>query len=90
MSSLKDEINKVLAYWNSHGKKEGIADVENIILVGRDMSMPGVVKYLDASLKVPVSTGNVWMNVMSLDAHIPTMNKEDSLDYASVIGISLN
>lgn len=89
MSSLKDEINKVLAYWSSHGKKEGLPEISRVMVVGTDMALDGALKYLSASLKVPVSVANVWVNVFSLDVEVPEMSREVSLDYAALIGVSL-
>lgn len=90
MSSLKDEINKVVTYWNTHGKKDGMPEITNIVLVGTDMVMPDAIKYLNASLKIPVAVANVWVNVFSLDVHVPEMSREESLNYAALIGVSLS
>jgi Tfp pilus assembly PilM family ATPase len=90
ISSLKDEINKVITYWNSHGKKEGFTEVVKILLTGTDLSLSEVLKNLEASTKLPVEMGNIWVNVFSLDHHVPDMSKEESMNYASLVGISLN
>jgi hypothetical protein len=55
-----------------------------------DLSLDEVLKNLEASTKLPVEMGNIWVNVFSLDQHVPEMSKEESMNYASLVGISLN
>ena len=91
VSVLRDEIERVFIYWQSHKEKQGQAGerVEKIILVGKDAIMTGLKDHLTLSLKVPVEIGNVWSNAFSFDVEIPAINREDSLDYAAAIGLCL-
>lgn len=91
LSSVKDEINKLIEYWKSHKERytENKTDVEKVILCGKEAALPGLVEYVEASLGVRVELANVWMNVASLDKYIPPISKEDSLSYATVIGLAL-
>ncbi len=91
VSVLRDEIERVFIYWQSHKEKLGQAGerVEKIILTGKDATMTGLKDHLTLSLKVPVEIGDVWSNAFSFEKEIPAINKDDSLDYAAAIGLCL-
>ncbi len=89
LSVLKDEILKVFTYWNSQSKKESLPELESVILLGRDSSIDFLFHDIALLVKVPVRLGNVWRNVTHFDTYIPPVGMEDSLDYASVIGVTL-
>ena len=91
VSVLKDEVNRLFVYWHTH-REPGVSDkkkIENIILCGGDSNLLGFTDYMSANLKVPVSTANVWINVNSFNDYIPELPFEDSLRYATAIGLSL-
>ncbi len=91
ISILKDEINKHFIYWHTHtepGEKER-KKIESIILCGGDSNLLGLSDYLGASLRIPVTVANVWRNVNSFDNYIPEIHMNDSLRYATTIGLAL-
>lgn len=91
VSAIKDEVNKLFIYWQTHRNPPGSVgkQIEKIILCGRDASLVGFDEYLSISMKVPVEIGNVWRNAFSFDDHIPAISLLDSLDYASAVGLAL-
>ncbi|MEK7614470.1 MAG: pilus assembly protein PilM [Patescibacteria group bacterium] len=91
ISVLKDEINKHFVYWHTHlefGEHER-KKIDNIILCGGDSNLLGFSDYLSANLKVPVELANVWTNVCSFDLDIPQITFNDSLHYATSVGLAL-
>ena len=91
ISVIKDEINKHFIYWHTHkgpGEKER-GRIESIILCGGDSNLLGFSDYLSVNLKVPVSVGNVWINVNSFDDYVPEISLKESLRYATAIGLAL-
>ncbi len=91
ISILKDDVNKHFIYWHTHpepGEKDR-KKIDSIILCGGDSNLLGFSDYLAANLKVPVSVGNMWINVNSFDDYVPEINLKDSLRYATAIGLSL-
>lgn len=91
-SALKDEIDRIVLYWQSYvGKRSNGTDgsIEGIILSGRDSLINGFKEYLRATVRLPVDTSNVWVNVYDLDKKIPNIDYIDSLDYAVAIGLGL-
>ncbi|MDO8591085.1 MAG: pilus assembly protein PilM [bacterium] len=91
ISAVKDEVNKLFSYWQTHQDSQGAAGkkIEKIILCGRDANLAGFDEYLSTSVKVPVEVAKVWQNAFSYDTHVPNIPFLDSLDYASAIGLAL-
>lgn len=91
ISVLKDEVNKISVYWNTHAEPgESLPQkITKIVLCGRDANLPGFVEYLGIALEQNVSIGNVWQNVFSLNDYIPQILFDESLDYAAAIGLAL-
>jgi type IV pilus assembly protein PilM len=89
---LRDEINKHFIYWHTHADENGNARpaIEEIVLVGGDSNLSGLPDYLSASLRVKTSVANVWTNVKLPDAGVPELSRNDSLGYATAIGLSLH
>lgn len=91
LSALKDEVAKLVSYWETHldrysDVRRGIAKV---ILCGRESGLQGLPEYLEANLGLSVELANVWCNVFSFDSYIPQIPRKESLAYAAVIGLSL-
>ncbi|MCF7836043.1 MAG: pilus assembly protein PilM [Candidatus Marinimicrobia bacterium] len=91
VSILKDEMQKMLNYWNNHLKKQGLirSEVEEIIICGGDSNMEGLVDYLSHALKKKVRRGNVWTNITDFENYVPEIEKRESLMYATVLGLAL-
>lgn len=91
VSAIKDEINKLFIYWQTHQNFSGnmVADIEKVIMCGRDCNLAGFDEYLSLTLKVPVEVGNVWQNVFSFNDFIPAIPFLDSFDYAPAVGFAL-
>lgn len=91
-SALKDEIDKIILYWQNYVGKRGHTSensIQGLILSGRDSLINGFKEYLAATIKLPVETANVWANVYDLDKKIPEIDYLESLDYAAAIGLAL-
>lgn len=92
VSALRDEVQRVYMYWQSHVDKSGKAtdgSPMKIVMAGRDASIIGFREYLALSMRVPVEHANVWTNVFSFDEEIPSIEYLESLDYATVVGLAL-
>lgn len=88
---LREEINKHYIYWHTHkdqyGKKR--PKIEKIILCGGDANLAGLSEHLSAGLGISVELANVMMNVNSFDRYIPEIDFNESLRYATAIGLAL-
>ncbi len=89
---LRDEINKHFTYWHTHGGENGINKnpIEQIILVGGDSNLAGLPDYLSASLKVGTIVPDVWVNIGLAHGVVPPITRNDSLGYATAIGLALH
>ncbi|MDO8510239.1 MAG: pilus assembly protein PilM [bacterium] len=92
ISVLKDEISRLLVYWESFKNKsaEPTKKISGIILCGRDAGIIGLDEYLALSLKMKVERANVWVNAFSLDDYIPSIEANMSLSFAAPIGLALD
>lgn len=88
ISVLRDEILRVSAYWIKQTNGGG-SPVQKIILCGKDAAIPGFADYLSSSLKMPVEISNVWTNIDYYKDTVPEISFEDSLSYATALGLVL-
>ncbi len=91
LSAIKDEINKLSMYWFTHKVvgTPGIQKVDEILLSGKDSTIPGVLEYISKNVKIPVRGANAWAECFSFNDFIPNMQASDALDYVTAIGLSL-
>ena len=91
LSAIKDEVNKLSIYWFTHKTSgtPGIQRIDEVILSGKDATIPGVVEYMSRNIKVPVKIADVWSVCFSYDDIIPDIQSDEALDYVTAIGLSL-
>ncbi len=89
VSVIREEIARRLEYWQTHAPASGSEPVTHAVLAGGNASVRGLPEYLEASLRVPVELGDVFTNFASRDAYLPPMDYEESLGYATAIGLAL-
>ena len=91
ISILRDEIARHHSYWGAHEDEYGKArpPIKKIYLCGGDSNLSGFIDYLASGLPVSVGLANVMVNVNSLDEYVPEISFNDSLRYATAIGLAL-
>lgn len=91
ISVLRDELNKQYTYWETHNNdsNKNHEQINHIILCGGDANLAGLADYLELSMKIKVDNANVWVNITDTKDFVPEMSFEESLGYATVIGLSL-
>lgn len=90
VSAIRDEISHRLEYWQEKATLSGEHEpVSHAILAGGNASVRGLSEYLEGSLRIPVTTGDVFTNLASRDVWIPTLDYTESLAYATAIGLAL-
>lgn len=86
---LKENINKVIIYWETSVSNDSNKKIQTLYLVGECSFSQDLIHYLEKNLPVGVKFANVWENSFSLDDYIPKINARDSLKYATAVGLSL-
>ena len=77
-------------YWETHDSSNPEHEkINRIILCGGDANLAGLADYLQLSMKMKVENADVWINILDTKNSIPEMSFEESLSYATVIGLSL-
>lgn len=91
VSILRDEVSRHQTYWQGHtddyGKKRTL--IQKVYLCGGDSNLTGFSSYLASGLSVPVELANAMINVNTLDKYIPEISFNDSLRYATALGLAL-
>ena len=89
ISVLRDELVRHVAFWNSPSSIDVSRDpVARVVIAGGNANMTGLAEYLSGALFIPVVVADVWQNIFSLDQYIPTMPKNESLEFAPAIGLA--
>ncbi len=90
ISVLRDELNKQYIYWKDHDNY-GIKheQISRIILCGGDANLIGLSEYLESSMMIKVEHANTWINISNMSISVPDMSFEESLSYATVLGLAL-
>ena len=89
VAAIRDEISRRLEYWQEKATLSGHEPVTHAILAGGNASVRGLPEYLEGALRIPVTAGDVFTNLASRDAWIPTLDYTESLAYATAIGLAL-
>lgn len=95
VSGIRDEIKRHRTYWAENKEEFFMAkdmggDVSKIIICGSQSIIPGLTDYLSSSLGLRASLANPWVNIFHFDEYIPPINRKDSLEYATAVGLALN
>ncbi len=90
MSVVKDEVVRNLSYWSAPSDDPiQRRPIEQIILTGGGANLRGFPEYLQGFLDIPVTLANAWTNAFSLDHYVPAMQFQESLEYATAIGLAI-
>ena len=89
VEALSRGIEKHYSYWNEHAGKSDMQKIKKIVLCGGNANLAGLPEYLSTQLRVSVERANVWTNAFSFDIEVPGISFEQSLSYATVIGLAL-
>jgi len=90
VSLLSTEINKHYINWKiNNGKQLTHKKIDQIILCGKNSTLEGLASFIEEGMKMKVVYANVWVNVFDATDSIHEISYEESLNYASVVGLSL-
>jgi len=90
-SALADEVAKHYRYWDTrrNDKGERVTPVEKVLLVGGNANIKGLADYIAERVQAPTERPNVWQNVCTFEEYIPPIDRRESLQFATAIGLAL-
>lgn len=86
---LKQEIQKVIIYWETSPSEIQKDKINTMFIVGGVKNLDQLINYLTKNLPVSVKLGNVWNNCFDLNNYIPKISASESINYATAIGLAL-
>lgn len=88
---LRDEIIKHKIFWQEHTNDFGEKrpPIQKIYLCGGDAGLAGILEYLAMDHETPIELANTMINVNTLEDYIPEISFNESLRYATAIGLAL-
>lgn len=91
VSAIKDEVLRHMAYWNNHAEHvhKGKGEIERLYLAGGDSNLFGLPDYLSYELKIPTRLASPWVNITDFERYVPEITYNESLSYATAIGLAL-
>lgn len=91
LDDLKGEMHKVLTFWSARTDKSGNPEkkIEKIILCGVGANKKDFVEKLISGCDIPAVLADVWLNTFSKRNHTTEIPFDESLGYASAIGLAL-
>lgn len=94
VSDLVSQLKNYIAYYNSHSFHEhgpaSNSEIQRVLLCGGASVMKGLGEFLSKELQLPVEQGDPWVNIFShpID-ELPPFSFDESLKYATVLGLAL-
>lgn len=87
---LKNIINKVIIFWFTSKEQDLQSQkIESIILTGDGVNSFELINFFETYLSVHVICADVWKNCFDIRSYIPSISKENSLIYATCVGLSM-
>ncbi len=90
-AALADEVARHYHYWdtrrNEHGER--MTPVGRVILVGGNANLRGLPDYISGRVQAKAARGNVWRHVTDFEDYVPPIDKHNSLQFATAIGLAL-
>lgn len=89
---LVNQIKDYITFYKDQIHKTGEAqeDISKIILCGGGAYLKGLSQYLSGRLKIPVTLGTPWVNILKAPIKkIPGIPHKESLAYSTVLGLAL-
>lgn len=86
LENLSTEIKKTIDFYHTFPNVK--ADIKKVIISGGSANLKGLAPYLAMNLAYEVELGNPWVN-LNLGKNLPTINRSDSIRYATAIGLAM-
>jgi Tfp pilus assembly PilM family ATPase len=90
IEEVKSETNKIISYWNSQSERLGSdkIPIETAVLSGKGADSKKLSRDL-SFLNMKIRAADVWTNAFSLEDYIPSLPKNESLEYVVAVGLAI-
>ena len=90
-AALADEVARHYHYWDTRRNDRGdrMTPVGRVVLVGGNSNLRGLSDYISGRVQAKAFRGNVWRHVTTFDDYVPPIDKHNSLQYATAVGLAL-
>lgn len=86
LENLSIETEKTIDFYHTF---PGVnSKIEKVIISGASANLKGLIPYLATKLSYEVALGNPWVN-LNLGNNLPIISRDDSIRYASAIGLAM-
>ncbi|RLC35059.1 MAG: hypothetical protein DRZ76_01205 [Candidatus Nealsonbacteria bacterium] len=94
LDELVEQIEKYIEYHRTHSTHEHLPPdskkIEKVILCGGGANLKGLPDFLSQKLKIQVSLGNPWQNILPQPLkEVPELPYKESLKYTTALGLAL-
>ncbi len=93
LNDLVGQIKKWSEFYQTHTSHEHLPEesgIESVLLSGGGANLKGLANFLSLELKMPVSLGNPWVNILKPPLkEVPQLKFQDSLAYTTALGLAL-
>lgn len=95
IKDLAEQIRSYISFYESHSMHEhqhpGTVAIQKVLLSGGASNLSGLNVYLALALRIPVETGNPWVNILKEPLHeVPELPYRKSLGYTTALGLALS
>ncbi|OGZ26984.1 MAG: hypothetical protein A2365_02675 [Candidatus Nealsonbacteria bacterium RIFOXYB1_FULL_40_15] len=87
IKQLVSDIKKYLSYYKH--RKIGPEKIDKVLLAGRGANLLGLSEEISSAVKIPVETGNPWVNIAPEFKEIPGLSFKESIGYTVAFGLAL-
>lgn len=90
-SALADEIARHYHYWDTRRNDAGerMTPVGRVVIVGGSANLNGLADYVASRVQAPTEIGTVWTRITNFETYIPPIDRRQSLQFATAIGLAL-
>lgn len=94
LTDLSEQIQKYINYYQTHKSHEHLPPngrrISKVLLCGGGANLKGLEKFLCDNLKIPVTTGNPLINILSGSRKAGSgLSRKKSLAYTTALGLAL-
>ena len=92
LNEMAAKIRNYVNFYHDHilPEQPGNEKIEQVLLCGGGANMLGLAEFLSAELKITVTIGNPWINILKTPEEMPSgLSLDESLSFTTALGLAL-